>query len=212
MKHTLSKIALAIMLIHGSVTVQSSHTSDDLINASNDFFDEGYSFTLVEHFQSETWHWGVTSAYACGSNSQDNSGCINEDDTIEHIPVTGNPIDYPDFDNGVDNPADPINDNGSDGDSGGGSSGSDSEPQGPSEQELCLDRVQDEALRCQNVAQENYDMQQNNCQQSAYDDDVSFEDVEECYQDADYFLNHQNQQCNSKLSDDISHCNTYFSN
>jgi|GEM_PF-2875490 len=210
MKHTLSKIALAIMLIHGSVSVQSSHTSEDLISASDDFFDEGDSFTLVEHFQRETWHWGVTSAHACTPNSQDNSGCINEDDTIEHIPVTGNPIDSPDFDNGFDNPADPINDNGSDGESGGGSSGGGSEPEGPSEQELCLEQVQIEANNCKTDASDHYRAATNNCQQGGFGEDANYEDLQYCEEDAIFYRDQAYMKCEDRLSTDINFCIQHF--
>lgn len=210
MKHTLSKIALAIMLIHGSVSVQISHSSDDLVNANDDFFDEGDSFTLVEHLQRETWHWGVTSAHACTPNSQDNSGCINEDDTIEHIPVTGNPIDYPDFDNGFDNPADPVNDNGSDGESGGGSSGGGSEPEGPSEQEECLDRVQDESNRCTDNARYNFRKEGQRCQQLASGNEVNYEDIEQCETENMRNYGHDIVACEERLEKDIQHCNNYY--
>lgn len=110
MKYAFSKVALAIVCLHSTITIQG--------NTNNDYYDEGTSYSGKTTALANGWGWGLNSAEACGSGST--SDCMIVDGG------GGGDVDPDDLgDDGSDGEIDGGHDGGADDD--GGSSQTDEE-------------------------------------------------------------------------------------
>lgn len=92
MKFSILKIAIAAVCLHGSITVTSDTSSDYLEDQSN--------YVQIVDGLSKGWHWGPSSANACGS-SGDASYCYDWGDDFGDEYDWGD--DYDDYDTDDDN-------------------------------------------------------------------------------------------------------------
>lgn len=192
MKKNLSRTAIAVVGIIGSINISSS---------SIGYFDE--SDSVAGNSRHIGWSLGLSEAIA---SNDDHS----IDDGTEIIEIIGDPTD-PDpiwDDPGYDDGAGGGSDEGGDGGGSGGGSGDDSGENEPSERDKCLVRVGAEFTTCMNSARENFEIESQACYALESD---SYQETVICEMEYEMYYLDDQEKCTGRLSDDEQYCRTYFS-